>query len=59
MFVLACASWEEPPEEPLLTNLGQILRAYKSTSEGKWREIAASIDRELLARVKDTFRING
>ena len=31
-FFVACSSWEDPPEEPLLSELSRILRTYKVTS---------------------------
>ena len=28
-FFVACSSWEDPPDEPLLSQLSRILRTYK------------------------------
>lgn len=41
-FILACANLETAPEEPLNSNISNILRALLSVSESSWRTLMAT-----------------
>jgi transportin-1 len=55
-FIQACASWEDPPVEPLLTELGQILQVLKGNAS-LWKIATASLGRNTISHVSDMFRI--
>lgn len=58
-FLVACASWEDPPDEPLSTQLGELLRgARQAVGAEAWRQmVARGVDRETLGRVTDMFKL--
>jgi hypothetical protein len=57
-FILACASWEDPPNEPLLSQLCSILETVQRTiGINLWRSLMQRFDSELQDRVRLHFRL--
>ena len=55
-LLLACASWEESPEDPLLTSMRDLLLAIKG-GHPQWAEVVRKMDRDLRDRFLTTFRL--
>jgi hypothetical protein len=60
-FILACASFEDPPggdDERLLAGLSAILKAIQAQYKPVWTKVLRSMQAELVSRLLDNFRIN-
>lgn len=61
-FVLSCASFEDPPPEPLLTDISMILQALKtqtpsSPNQMSWAQMMSQIDSTLASHLRDMFKL--
>jgi len=61
-FVLSCASFEDPPPEPLLTDISVILQALKAQTptapnQMSWDQMMNEIDSTLASHLRDMFKL--
>ncbi len=55
-FILACASWEDIPDDKLLGDIRTVLLALKQ-SHPQWREVMKRMDTDLRDRFMSIFRL--
>jgi transportin-1 len=57
-FILACASLENTPDEPLRSNITNILKALLSVSEASWRNLMRT-NRKQIEHLTNIFQMTG
>ena len=57
-FILACASLENAPDEPLKSNISNLLRALLSVSEGNWQSLLVT-NRTEIEHLNNIFQLSG